>query len=282
MTATNGPAAPSPDSPQSNETPGVEAGRMPREVAQPAGTWAGARAWARSRTPARIFADRAGGSCGTREYLELRADHAAALDAVQSSLQSPAEFPREFVTSWRLFVGSTRAASRREYLLRPDLGRLLDERTRDVLAAEYPRGVDLQMAIGDGLSVTAVWRHAPQLVTRLADQCAKLGWSFGRPFALQHCRVGVLNEIGTLLDPQVVVLLIGERPGLATDESMSAYLAYRPRPGHTDADRNLVSNIHSRGISLEDAARRIIDLALLFRSRRISGVSIKETGELPA
>src|SRR5262249_12053544 len=93
---------------------------------------------------------------------------------------------------------------------------------------------------------------------------------------IRHCRVGVLNDIGDILDPEVVVLLIGERPGLATAESLSAYLAYRPRPGHTDAQRNLISNIHARGVGHEEAARRIMALAEQMRRRQKSGVVIKE------
>ena len=88
----------------------------------------------------------------------------------------------------------------------------------------------------------------PALLPLLRQGAGERGWSFGRPFVVRYCRVGVLNDVGELLDPAVVVLLIGERPGLATAESLSAYLAYRPRPGHTDAQRNLISNIHARGV----------------------------------
>src|SRR5262249_20927309 len=116
---------------------------------------------------------------------------------------------------------------------------------------------------------------------------------FGRPFAVRYCRVGVLNDVGELLDPAVVVLLIGERPGLATAESLSAYLAYRPRPGHTDAQRNLISNIHGRGVAPEAAAARTLTLAAKMKEMQPSGVAVKEelteptlsgatTGRLPA
>ena len=101
-------------------------------------------------------------------------------------------------------------------------------------------------------------------------------WSFGRPFLVRYCRVGVLNDVGELLDPAVVVLLIGERPGLATAESLSAYLAYQPRPGHTDAQRNLVSNIHARGVGPEQAAARVLALAETMRRLQFSGVAVKE------
>jgi ethanolamine ammonia-lyase small subunit len=106
------------------------------------------------------------------------------------------------------------------------------------------------------------------------------GWSVGQPFIIRHCRVGILNEIGEILRPQVVVLLIGERPGLATAESLSAYLAYRPQKDHTDADRNLISNIHARGVRTRDAAIRILNLAERMIRTKISGYAIRE--ESPA
>ena len=124
-----------------------------------------------------------------------------------------------------------------------------------------PAGADIQVAIGDGLSATAVVAQVPALLPLLAEGAERLGLRFGRPFFIRNCRVGVLNDIGRLLDPAVVVLLIGERPGLATAESLSAYLAYRPRPGQNDAHRNLISNIHARGTSPSEAAERILRLA---------------------
>ena len=133
------------------------------------------------------------------------------------------------------------------------------------------------MVIGDGLSATAVAVQAPGLLDRLLPAAAERGWSFGRPFLVRHCRVGVMNDVGDLLEPAVVVLLIGERPGLATAESLSAYMAYRPRSGHTDADRNLISNIHGRGVGLDDAAQRILALADQFRRVGRSGVGVNES-----
>jgi ethanolamine ammonia-lyase small subunit len=119
--------------------------------------------------------------------------------------------------------------------------------------------------------------QVPPLLPLLRDGATQRGWSFGQPFVLRHCRVGVLNDVGELLDPQVAVLLIGERPGLATAESLSAYMAYRPRPGDTDAQRNLISNIHTRGVSRADAARRILALADQMMRARASGVGVKES-----
>jgi ethanolamine ammonia-lyase small subunit len=119
--------------------------------------------------------------------------------------------------------------------------------------------------------------QVPSLLPLLAVGAAVRGWRFGRPFFIRHCRVGILNEIGARLDPAVVVLLIGERPGLATAESLSAYLAYRPRPDQTDAHRNLISNIHCRGTTPADAAPRILRLAFRMTQLRQSGITVKES-----
>ena len=148
------------------------------------------------------------------------------------------------------------AADPVQHLRRPDLGRRLGPGAREVLLQRCPPGADLQVLLGDGLSASAVAAQVPGLLPLLLDGAAERGWSVGQVFAVRRCRVGVLNEVGELLDPAAVVLLVGERPGLGTAESLSAYLAWRPRPGHTDADRNLVAGIHARGLSHADGRRR--------------------------
>ncbi len=230
-----------------------------------------------ARTPARILTGRAGGSYTTRTLLELRADHASARDAVRDEIDLEADFGRDFLDRWGVFEVSTRANGKDEYLLRPDLGRSLDDRARDEVTERCPPGIDFQIVLGDGLSARAVVAQTPTLLPRLVDLATRAGWRLGRPFFVRRCRVGVLNDVGELLDPAVVVLLIGERPGLATAESLSAYLAYRPRTGHDDARRNLISNIHARGVACEQAARRIVHLAAQMIDRATSGVSVKET-----
>jgi ethanolamine ammonia-lyase small subunit len=221
----------------------------------------------RARTPARILVGRVGASYRTATQLELRRDHAAALDAVHAEIDMQRDLGVDLVRRFRLFEVRTRAASKEEYLLRPDLGRRLDDTAREAIRKECPAGRVLQVAIGDGLSAAAVAAQVPGLLPLIEEETRRRDWSFGRPFFIRHCRVGVLNDIGEILDPEAVVLLIGERPGLATAESLSAYLAYRPRSGHTDAQRNLISNIHARGVSHEDAARRILALAEQMRRR---------------
>jgi ethanolamine ammonia-lyase small subunit len=227
----------------------------------------------RACTPARIFLDRAGPAYRTATQLELRQDHAAAVDAVHQELDVEKLRVPEAID---LFDVQSCAGSKVEYLRRPDLGRRLNEAGRNTIAAFCPRGADLQIFIGDGLSPAAVNAQVPVLLLLLVEAGKAQGWSIGRPFAVRYCRVGVLNDVGDTLEPKVAVLLIGERPGLATAESLSAYLAYRPHSGQTDADRNLISNIHTRGVLPEAAAMRIIALAEQMRLKQTSGVTIKE------
>lgn len=230
----------------------------------------------RARTPARILVGRAGPSYRTATQLELRRDHAAALDAVRAEIDMQRDLGADLVQRFHLFEVRTRAESKAEYLRRPDLGRRLDDAARQLLREQCPTGCTVQVAIGDGLSAAAVTAQVPPLLPRLEEQARQRQWTFGRPFFVRHCRVGVLNDIGDILDPEIVILLIGERPGLATAQSLSAYLAYRPRSGHTDAQRNLVSNIHSRGVGCEEAAWRIVLLAEQMRRLQQSGIAVKE------
>lgn len=236
----------------------------------------------RARTPARVLADRAGAAYRTSTQLELRRAHAAARDAVRTELDLDRDLGAEFVKAWSLFEISTQARSKDEYLLRPDLGRRLNDESARTVLARCPPKADLQIVIGDGLSVTAVVAQVPRLMPLVVRLAEAQGWSLGQPFVVRYCRVGLMNHVGGLLSPQVVVMLIGERPGLATAESLSAYMAFQPGAGHSDAHRNLISNIHSRGVSVEDAAHRIVRLAGQMMRQMSSGVNLKEELAAPA
>lgn len=229
----------------------------------------------RARTPARLLAGRAGAAYPTGTQMELREAHAAARDAVRAEMDVRAIFAASFLQQWRLFEVSTQAANKREFLLRPDLGRRFSESARTEILNRCSKGNDLQIAIGDGLSVPAVATQVPPLLPLLHQSAIKRGWTAGQTFAIRYCRVGILNEIGELLTAKVVVLLIGERPGLATADSLSAYMAYRPDSTQTDANRNLVSNIHARGLSPEGAAERILSLAERMIATRTSGCNLR-------
>lgn len=230
----------------------------------------------RARTPARVLVDRAGAAYRTPMQLELRHAHAAARDAVRTELDLERDLGAGLVEEWNLFEVFTLAQSKDEYLLRPDLGRRLSEAGKRQVLARCPEEPDLQIVIGDGLSVTAVSIQAPRLLPLILNAAQKRKWKSGQPFAVRYCRVGAMNDIGELLRPKVVVLLIGERPGLATAESLSAYMSYRPKDGDHDANRNLISNIHQRGVGVEAAANRIINFAALMMEAKQSGVSLKE------
>jgi ethanolamine ammonia-lyase small subunit len=230
----------------------------------------------RARTPARILVGRIGAAYRTRTQLDLREAHAAARDAVRNELSLGDAFGTDFVKRWNLFEVSTQATSKDEYLLRPDLGRHFTDTSRAELLNRCSANNRLQIAIGDGLSVTAVSAQVPPLLTGLHEGAKARGWTVGDVFVVRHCRVGILNEIGELLTPEVAVLLLGERPGLATAESLSAYMAWRPTRSHTDANRNLISNIHARGVNPKDAVVRILNLAAKMIKVGQSGWKLRE------
>jgi ethanolamine ammonia-lyase small subunit len=233
----------------------------------------------RAQTPARLLAGRTGAAYRTNTQLELREAHSAARDAVRTELDLSTDLGDNFAQRWNLFEICSRAASKDEYLLRPDLGRHLNDASRAELKQRCTVGHDLQIVIGDGLSVTAVMIQVPRLLPLLCEGATTRGWSVGQIFVIRYCRVGILNELGELLSPKVAVLLIGERPGLATAESLSAYMAYRPKASDTDARRNLISNIHARGVSTEQANQRILNLAAAMMKTQTSGCQLRE--ELP-
>jgi ethanolamine ammonia-lyase small subunit len=187
-----------------------------------------------------------------------------------------AAFGAGFIEKWKLFEVGTRAASKDEYLQHPSLGRAFNDASRSEIARRCAAGCDVQIAIGDGLSVPAIGAQVPWLLPLLMEGAQARSWSVGRTFIIHHCRVGIVNEIGELLKPRIVLLLIGERPGLATAESLSAYMAYQADRTHSDANRNLISNIHGRGLSAEEAAARILNLCAQMMQLRVSGVTLKE------
>lgn len=230
----------------------------------------------RARTPARVLAGRAGTAYRTETQIELREDHAAARDAVRAEFNLSATFGPGFVERWKLFEVRTRAATKDEYLLHPSLGREFSDAARAAIVGRCAQGQEIQIVIGDGLSVPAIRAQVPALLPLLVEGTQARGWSLGQTFAVRYCRVGILNEIGELLKPRVAVLLIGERPGLATAESLSAYMAYQPRATHSDANRNLISNIHARGLSAEDAAARTLNLCTQMMKLGGSGYALKE------
>jgi len=228
-------------------------------------------------TPARLLLGRAGTAYRTSTQLQLRADHAFAKDALGAELALDQDPMLGLVNRCALFDISTEAVTHQEYLARPDKGRRLSADSVKVLRENCTTGVDVQVVIGDGLSPLAVSAQVPGLIEPLLEQLKLRGWTVGRPFLIRHCRVGVMNDIGDVLEARNVVLLIGERPGLATAESLSAYLAHVPRTGHTDAQRNLVSNIHPSGVRAPEAVKRIVGFIDSFELHGRSGFMVKES-----
>jgi ethanolamine ammonia-lyase small subunit len=229
----------------------------------------------KARTPARIFVSR-GAAYSTDMQLELRDARASAVDAVWSGFELERDFSAEFATQWGLFEVSTQAESKSQFLLRPDLGRKLSVAGEHLVVQRCVKAPDVQIVIGDGLSGAALSEQVPALFPMLVERVRAHGWSVGASFVVRHCRVGVMNHVGDLLSPRVIVLLIGERPGLATSASLSAYMAYQPRSRQTDADRNLVSNVQAHGVRTENAADRIASLVSKMMTMERSGTSLKE------
>jgi ethanolamine ammonia-lyase small subunit len=229
----------------------------------------------RQHTPARIGLGRSGVALPTAELLRFAAAHAAARDAVQVALDVAALEAALRADGWRSLAVASRAASRDEYLRRPDLGRRLRLADATRLQAFATGSVDLAVVIGDGLSAVAVQRHAPPLLAALRAALDKTLTLASLVIATQ-ARVALADEIGALLQARVALILLGERPGLSSPDSLGAYLTHAPTVGRTDAERNCVSNIRPEGLAPERAAERIAWLAREALRRRTSGIALKD------
>ena len=193
-------------------------------------------------TTARIGVGRAGPRYRTASLLLFQADHAVTQDALYRDVD------QKLLDDLGLFTVQTRiTGGKQEYLLRPDLGRQLNDEARRTVQEKCVKQANIQIVVGDGLSAAAVEANAREMFPVLKQGAQAAGLSVGTSFFIKYCRVGVLNDIGDLLKPDVVILLIGERPGLGRAESLSAYMAFRPKPGDSDADRDVVCNIFNNG-----------------------------------
>ena len=173
------------------------------------------------------------------------------------------------------FVGvKSRVTSHREFLLRPDLGRRLDDDSLAVVRSRCDKRVDVQIIVADGLSAVACMQTGKQLADLVAKACSARGLRVGTIVAARYARVWLEDEIGQETNAKVAMILLGERPGLGTGDGLSAYVVYEPRIGKTDGDRNMISNIHQRGIVPEDAAQRLAALAQAMIAQRCSGVTL--------
>ena len=249
----------------------------------------------RSFTPARVGLRRAGDSIATNELLDFQCSHARARDAVHAALQSTslrAELSNipELNQSEILLLHSA-ASDRQTYLQRPDLGRKLDEASRVRLEAHASSrpglSYDLAIVIADGLSALAVERHAAPLIAALLPALlqATPGLRLAPIAIVEQGRVAVADEVAQALASALVILLIGERPGLSSPDSLGAYITWNPQPGRTsDAERNCISNIRAEGLSYAQAAARLLHYVQEARSKQQTGIALKDPGpvnELP-
>jgi ethanolamine ammonia-lyase small subunit len=231
-------------------------------------------------TPARVGLGQVGASLPTQALLAFTLDHARARDAVHAPFDAAAIASSLVALGLEAMSVASQAVDRGDYLKRPDLGRRLDPESRDVLVRHDNPPCDIVIVIGDGLSPAAVNGHAVGLVGALLPQLRAAGHSIGPVVLASGARVALGDEIGALLSARMVVLLIGERPGLSAPHSLGAYITFAPRPGLTDAERNCVSNIQAAGLSYEAAAFKIAWLAREAFSRGISGVALKDESGL--
>jgi ethanolamine ammonia-lyase small subunit len=228
----------------------------------------------KAATPSRIVTGRTGTRYLTKSYLGLRADHAIALDAVESEIKD----------GWAEQQGwlalRTRAKDHAEFLLHPDQGRRLDDASRARCEREADKGVDVQLIAGDGLSAHALELNGPALVKALQQHLAAAGFRIGRPIFVKYARIGVQDEIGVISAAKATLIIVGERPGLGTGDSLSIYTAFGPKLGQDNAEKDCISNVRDLGFVPERAAARCA--ALLKETFAAGGGGVKLTGGDPA
>jgi ethanolamine ammonia-lyase small subunit len=222
----------------------------------------------KERTPARLGSGKAGPRYKTLTMLRFRADHAAAQDAVFS--QVPEDYAREH----GLVALQTCCHSKDEYLTRPDLGRRFDEENQATLKREIPRGPRVQIVVGDGLSSAAILANAADCMAAIRDGLKAKGIETGKGIFVRYCRVGAGDAIGDVTGCELVCMLVGERPGLVTDKSMSAYITYKPHTGVSESSRTVVSNIHAQGTPAVEAGAHVAALIEKILKKQVSGVGL--------
>ena len=223
-----------------------------------------------ARTTARIGVGNCGPRLKTRTMLTLRADHAAARDAVFKDVG------QELLDRLGLFTVETRCKSKDEFLTRPDLGRLFPEESLEMIRSKCGRDMDVQVYASDGLSSTAIEANLENILPVIMDGLNAEGLKTGAPFFVKNGRVAAMDQVSEALNATVTCVLIGERPGLATAESMSAYIAYKAVVGMPEARRTVVSNIHSKGIPAVEAGAYIVDVIQKILEAKASGVELKK------
>lgn len=222
----------------------------------------------KEKTPARLGSGRAGPRYKTLTMLRFRADHAAAQDAVFSQV------PEDFAAKNGMTEVQTRCQSKDEYLTRPDHGRCFDEENQKKIRAAISGTPKVQIVVGDGLSSAAITANAMDCLEAIREGLKLKGIDPGTPVFVRYCRVGAGDAIGDVTGCELVCMLVGERPGLVTDKSMSAYITYRPHTGVSESARTVVSNIHAQGTPAVEAGAHIAGLIETILKKKVSGVGL--------
>lgn len=223
----------------------------------------------KKKTPARIGISRAGTRYTTNTMLRFRADHASAVDAVYTDVSE------EFLNANNLFTIQTKCHSKDEYMTRPDLGRRLSEESIAALKEKAKKSPKVEIFVSDGLSSTAIEANVEDTLPAIINGLKSYGIEAGTPFFLKYGRVGAADEVSEVLDAEVTCVLIGERPGLATSESMSAYITYKGYVGIPESKRTVVSNIHKNGTPASEAGAHIAHIIKKVLDAKASGQDLK-------
>ncbi len=230
-------------------------------------------------TPARIALGRSGVSLPTSRMLEFSLAHAQARDAVNAGLDTVVLAERLTQLGWTHLRVHSAARMREEYLRRPDLGRKLDEASCDLLRTHGQPVCNVVFVLADGLSAQAVAQHALPVLMRVVPELVQAGLHRGPIVLAEQARVALGDEIGELLRAQLVIVLIGERPGLSSPDSLGVYLTFGPHVGRMDAERNCISNIRPQGLDYARAAHKLDWLIHAALARRYTGVRLKDESE---
>lgn len=223
----------------------------------------------KARTPARLGIGRAGTRYKTITALRVRADHAAAQDSVFSDVDE------EFIRRNGFIAVQTQCESKDQYLTRPDLGRKFGPEAQKVIQETYAKGTKVILMVGDGLSSAAIEANVEDCIPAIKQGLKLEGLEVGDILFVKYCRVGAMDAIGDLVDADVICMLVGERPGLVTAESMSAYITYKPKAGIAEAKRTVISNIHRGGTNAVEAGAHIAKLIGRMLKEKASGVDLK-------
>lgn len=223
----------------------------------------------KAKTPARLGLGRAGARYKTITALRMRADHAAAQDSVFSDVSE------EFIKKNNLIPVKTMCTDKDEYVTRPDLGRKFSPETIEVIKEKCDKNPKVQIMVGDGLSSAAIEANLEDILPSIEQGLKMYGLNVGPILFVKYCRVPAMDAVGEATGADVVCLLVGERPGLVTAESMSAYIAYKPKVGMPEAKRTVISNIHKGGTTAVEAGAHIAELIKTMLDKKASGIDLK-------